>query len=114
MTNRESEFASPNGINYPVSSELSGGSTPLAGSQGSLPEFGRWQDVQRIYGVKRGTLYNLLKAGQVRSVSLRKPGQKFAVRLFHLQSIRDYLYGLMVEQEAVDGLGARNQKGGVQ
>ena len=25
-----------------------------------LPEFGRWQDVQRLFGIKRGTLYNLI------------------------------------------------------
>jgi len=63
------------------------------------PEFGRWQDVERIFGIKRGTLYNLKNAGKIRSVSLRKPGQKFAVRLFHLPSIHDYLHRQMQQQE---------------
>ena len=32
---------------------------------GATPEFGRVADVTRIYGIKRGTLYNLLADGKV-------------------------------------------------
>jgi hypothetical protein len=32
-------------------------------TSGVLPEFGRWADVQRLFGIKRGTLYNLLADG---------------------------------------------------
>jgi hypothetical protein len=85
----------------------------LSGATAASPEFGRWRDVERIFGIKRGTLYNLLKAGKVRSVSLRKPGQKFAVRLFHLQSIREHLYSRMENQEAAAGLSSFDQTGGV-
>jgi hypothetical protein len=60
-----------------------------------LPEFGRHGDVRLIFGIKRGTLYTLTKAGLVKSVSLRRPGQKHSCRLWHMASIRDYLTGLM-------------------
>ena len=63
------------------------------------PEFGRWQDVQRIYGIKRGTLYNLMAEGRVRSIILRRKGNIHGCRLFHLRSISDYLYKLMEEQD---------------
>lgn len=64
-----------------------------------MPEFGRWRDVQRLFGIKRGTLYNLLAEGKVKSVSLRVRGQKAGVRLIHLDSVRDYIHKQMRLQE---------------
>jgi hypothetical protein len=60
-------------------------------TSGLLPEFGRWQDVQRLFGIKRGTLYNLIKAGQVKSCLLRVKGTKSGVRLVHLASVRQMI-----------------------
>ena len=37
-----------------------------------MPEFGRFQDVQRLFGLKRGTIYNLIEEGHIKSVSLRR------------------------------------------
>lgn len=65
----------------------------------TLPEFGRWQDVQRLFGIKRGTLYNLVNEGQIKSVALRRRGNVHGCRLFHLASISEYLNGLMQEQK---------------
>jgi hypothetical protein len=59
----------------------------------ALPEFGRVSDIQRLFGLKRGYLYTLINSGTVKSVSLRQRGAKTGVRLIHLQSVRDYLYG---------------------
>ena len=70
-------------------------------TSGVLPEFGRTQDVQRLYGIKRGTLYGLIAAGKIQSVSLRHKGQKHGCRLIYLASVRGYLHGLMTEQEQV-------------
>lgn len=64
------------------------------------PEFGRWQDVQRLYGIKRGTLYNLVAEGRIRSVSLRRKGNLHGCRLFYLPSISQYLNSLMEPQQA--------------
>lgn len=57
-------------------------------TQNCLPEFGRCQDVTRLFGLKRGTLYNLLQDGKIRGCLLRIRGAKSGVRLFHLGSIR--------------------------
>jgi hypothetical protein len=68
-------------------------------TSGVLPEFGRWADVQRLFGIKRGKLYTLISEGKVKSVSLREKGQKFAVRLIHLDSVRNYIHQHMRQQE---------------
>ena len=69
------------------------------GSTTALPEFGRWQDVQRLFGIKRGTLYNIANEGRIKSVSLRRKGNVHGCRLFHLASISQYLNSLMETQE---------------
>jgi hypothetical protein len=58
---------------------------------GVIPEFGRWQDVQRCFGIRRGTAYNLLHDGKIRGCLLRVRGQKSGVRLFDMLSVRDYI-----------------------
>ena len=63
-----------------------------------LPEFGRWRDVQQMFGIKRGTLYRLIADGKIRSITLREPGRKFGRRLIHLQSVREHLHALMAKQ----------------
>ena len=57
----------------------------------TLPEFGRCLDCTRLFGLKRGTLYNLLSAGRIRGVLLRVKGQKSGVRLFDLNSVRSFI-----------------------
>jgi hypothetical protein len=64
---------------------------------GILPEFGRTGDVQRIFGLKRGTLYNLHKQRKVRGILVRVAGQKSGVRLWHMTSISAYLNSLLSE-----------------
>jgi len=63
-----------------------------------LAEWGDHQAVYRIFSIKRGKLYALDRLGLVRSVSLRRPGQKFSKRLWSLQSIRHYLNSLLQAQ----------------
>lgn len=60
-----------------------------------IPEFGRWQDVQRLFGIKRGTLYNLWAEGKIKSASVRRRGNKCGCRLFYLPGISEYLKSLM-------------------
>lgn len=64
-----------------------------------FPEFGRWKDVERLFGIKRGTLYNLLAEGKVKSISLRRKGNVHGCRLFYLASIRQHLNSLMESQQ---------------
>ena len=67
-----------------------------------MPEFGRFQDVQRLFGLKRPTVYNLIAEGHIKSVSLRRRGQLKGVRLIYLQSVSEYLHRLMDEQNPGD------------
>ena len=69
-----------------------------SGAQAVLPEFGRWRDVQRLFGIKRGTLYNLVAEGRVKSISMRRKGNAHGCRLFYLPGISHYLNSLMLEQ----------------
>ena len=62
---------------------------------GAMPEFGRLADVQTHFGLKRGTLYNLLAAGKVRGCLLRVKGQKSGVRLFDMASVRECIRASM-------------------
>ena len=64
-----------------------------------LPEFGRWRDVQRLYGIKRGTLYNLIAEGKVKSVVMRRKGNIHGCRLIFLASVSQYLHGLLEAQQ---------------
>jgi len=82
--------------------EMTKAEVKVPSSQGAvaIPEFGRWQDVQRLFGIKRGTLYNLIAEGKVKSVSMRRKGNVHGVRLFYLPSIRDYLHSLLAAEES--------------
>jgi len=60
---------------------------------GMEPEFARIPDIQRVFGLKRGTQYNLLAAGKIKGVSLREPGQRHGCRLIHVASVRAFLTG---------------------
>jgi len=66
----------------------------------TLPEFGRWRDVERLFGIKRGTLYNLMAEGKVKSVILRHKGNVHGCRLIHLASVSQYLNQLLETQQA--------------
>lgn len=66
----------------------------------NLPEFGRAGDVQRLFGIKRGTLYNLLADRKVKGCVLRVRGSKSGVRLIHLASVRNLIMGEMDAQNS--------------
>lgn len=62
------------------------------GESGSIAaEFVRVPDCERLFGLKRGLIYTLIKDGVIPSVCLRKPGAKTGVRLIHAQGVRDWL-----------------------
>jgi hypothetical protein len=55
------------------------------------PEWADEKYVTRIFGITHTPLYNLRKAGKIRSVSLRLDGCNYGKRLYHIGSIRDFL-----------------------
>jgi hypothetical protein len=70
---------------------------------GVAQEFGRVADVKQVYGLKRGTTYNLLRQRKIRGVLLRVCGQKSGVRLFDMGSIRDFIESEMRASSQVNG-----------
>jgi len=68
-------------------------------SAGIVPEFGRCSDLLRLFGLKRGSAYNLLAEGKIKGVLLRVRGQKSGVRLFDLQSVRQFIHSQMNESQ---------------
>src|ERR1017187_69126 len=71
------------------------------GEHSSLePEFVRIPDLRRLFSLKRGDVYELIKAGLIKSVPLRLSGGKSGVRLIYLASVREYLFGEMKKQSA--------------
>jgi len=64
-----------------------------------LPKFGRTPDATRIFGIKRGTIYNLHADGKIRGYLVRSRGQKSGCRVWDMASIRDYILQCQPEQE---------------
>jgi hypothetical protein len=62
------------------------------------PEFCRMGDLRKLFGITRSMGYLLMNEGLIRTVSLRRPGQKFSVRLVHLASVREYLNSLLEKE----------------
>jgi hypothetical protein len=52
------------------------------------PEFLRTDDVRKVFGIRRGSLYGLAKLGKVKSCLLRIRGNRLGVRLWSVDSIR--------------------------
>jgi len=55
------------------------------------PEFVDCKGLERGWGIKRSLAYQLLNAGQIKGVSLRRRGQSRGKRLFSVDSIRQFL-----------------------
>ncbi|MBI4326649.1 MAG: hypothetical protein HY674_15505 [Chloroflexi bacterium] len=70
---------------------------------GLVPEFVRARDVQYLFGLKRGTLYNLLLDGKIKGCLLRVRGSKSGIRLFSTDSIRGLIRGQMATAENTEG-----------
>jgi hypothetical protein len=55
------------------------------------PEFGRAAQIEQLFGIKRGTLYHLLSLGLIKGVLVRSKGKKSGLRLFDVDSVRNYI-----------------------
>ena len=68
---------------------------------GSTPEFGRTADLKNVFGLRRGTAYNLLLDGKIKGVLLRVRGKKSGCRLWEMASVRDYIRSQMEAKKDV-------------
>lgn len=58
------------------------------------PEFVDCVGLKRLFSIGRTSAYELINLGLIRSVCLRKPGHVRGRRLFHVESVRNYLASL--------------------
>jgi len=54
-------------------------------------EYGRFDDLQRRFGIRRSTAYELIGAGKIKSVAVRKKGARSGIRLIDFNSVREFL-----------------------
>ncbi len=54
-------------------------------------EYGRFQDLERRFGIKRSTAYKLIWLGKIKSVCAKRKGARSGIRLIDMQSVRDFL-----------------------
>jgi hypothetical protein len=64
-----------------------------------FPEFIRIPDCKRLFGIRRSTLYQILRTGKVKSVALRRDGAAKGCRLISTASLRDWLSSQIEEQK---------------
>lgn len=70
-------------------------STAGAAPQGELkPEWIRPKDVPRYFGIGRTRIYELIAEHKIKSVSMRKRGQRHGTRLISYASVVAYLESL--------------------
>lgn len=68
----------------------------------SRPEWLRPKDIPKFFGIGRSKTYELISDGKVKSVSLRKRGQKHGTRLVSFDSLAAYLDSLASGGELLD------------
>ena len=71
------------------------------------PEWGDEKVITRLFGITHTPLFNLRKAGKIRSVSTAYGCATYGKRLYLLQSVRDFLEAQERDQSNTDKEGAR-------
>jgi len=54
-------------------------------------EYGRFDELERRFGIRRSTAYELINAGKIKSVALKKNGTRSGIRLIDFASVRQFL-----------------------
>ncbi len=70
------------------------------------PEWCDEKTITRLFGITHTPLFNLRKAGKIRSVSTAVDGAKYGKRLYLLQSVRDFLEAQERDQNNANKEGA--------
>jgi hypothetical protein len=71
-------------------------------TQNAAPEWGRIRDVERLYGIRRGTTYAMIRQKKIKTCLLRVQGNVSGLRLVNLQSVRDFIAAQLKENEQME------------
>ena len=66
------------------------------------PEWGDEKTITRLFGITHTPLFNLRKAGKIRSVTTAYGSATYGKRLFNIQSVRDFLAAQERDQSNTD------------
>ena len=66
------------------------------------PEWLRPKDIPKFFGIGRSKTYEVITDGKVKSISLRKRGQKHGTRLVSYDSLANYLESIASGGEALE------------
>jgi hypothetical protein len=80
---------SASGAVAPITSTLT--IAPVAVSCGADAEFTDFAGLQKVWSIKRGQAYELIRDGEIRSVVLRRKGRIRGRRLIEIASVRAWL-----------------------
>jgi hypothetical protein len=69
--------------------------SPVQAGEIGKPEFCRPAQMSNLFGIGRTHSYALIADGKIKSVSLRKRGARFGIRLIDCESVRQYLRSQM-------------------
>jgi hypothetical protein len=68
-------------------------------SQRGLRRFGRFQDLEHDFGIKRSTAYTLLKQGKIRGCSITLGAKSSRIRLIDFASVAEFIQKQMADAE---------------
>ena len=54
-------------------------------------EWGRFDELQRRFGIRRSTAYELIGEGKIKSVAVKRKGTRSGIRLIDFGSVREFL-----------------------
>jgi hypothetical protein len=66
--------------------------------------YGRCEDVKRLFGLKKATVYRLLKAGKIKGCALAVTGKTSRTRLIDLTSVDAFIAARVEAQDAAPTL----------
>jgi hypothetical protein len=75
----------------------------------TTPEWADEKFITRNYGITRTPLYNLRKAGLIRSVALRAEGAAYGKRLYHISSIEAHLAACEAREAQTEAVAGRTK-----
>ena len=93
--------------NTPTTKRAQLTSTAQNQSVKNQPEYADEKAITRQFGLGHTSLYNLRLAKKIRSVSTRSEGMSRGKRLFHVQSVRDFLEAQEINEMNSNKEGAR-------
>src|SRR6185369_13244581 len=94
IKSRERTQMSPSEQHYMQSNNKPQNAAQESEASGGECRYGRIRDVEQIYGLKRTTIYNLIKSRRIDSVAVTVTGKRCRARLIDMESVQAFVQSL--------------------